>query len=66
MKFKRLLTFALAATLSFSALTGCGTTNPDSTSAADTTKTDSSKIQFLDGFNGCTELRKNRWCFCSG
>lgn len=38
MKFKRLLTFALAATLSFSALTGCGTTNPDSTSAADTTK----------------------------
>ena len=35
MKFKRLLAFALAATLSFSALTGCGTTNPDSTSAAD-------------------------------
>ena len=50
MKFKRLLTFALAATLSFSALTGCGTTNPDSTSAADTTKTDSSKTNITLGY----------------
>ena len=50
MKFKRLLTFALAATLSFSALTGCGTTNPDSTSAADTTKTDSSKTNLTLGY----------------
>ena len=50
MKFKRLLTFALAATLSFSALTGCGTTNPDSTSAADTTKTDSSKTNIILGY----------------
>ena len=50
MKFKRLLAFALAATLSFSALTGCGTTNPDSTSAADTTKTDSSKTNITLGY----------------
>lgn len=50
MKFKRLLTFALAATLSFSALTGCGTTNPDSTSAADATKTDSSKTNITLGY----------------
>ena len=50
MKFKRLLTFALATTLSFSALTGCGTTNPDSTSAADATKTDSSKTNITLGY----------------
>ena len=50
MKFKRLFAFALAATLSFSALTGCGTTNPDSTSAADTTKTDSSKTNITLGY----------------
>ena len=50
MKFKRLLTFTLAATLSFSALTGCGTTNPDSTSAADATKTDSSKTNITLGY----------------
>lgn len=50
MKFKRLLTFALTATLSFSALTGCGTTNPDSTSAADATKTDSSKTNITLGY----------------
>lgn len=50
MKFKRLLTFALAATLSFSALTGCGTTNPDSTSAADATKADSSKTNITLGY----------------
>ena len=50
MKFKRLLTFALATTLYFSALTGCGTTNPDSTSAADATKTDSSKTNITLGY----------------
>lgn len=50
MKFKRLLTFALATTLSFSALTGCGTTNPDSASAADATKTDSSKTNITLGY----------------
>lgn len=50
MKFKRLLTFALTATLSFSALTGCGTTNPDSASAADATKTDSSKTNITLGY----------------
>ena len=47
MKFKRLLAFALATSLSLSALTGCGTTNPTS---SDSTKTTSSKTNITLGY----------------
>lgn len=47
MKFKRLLAFALATSLSLSALTGCGTTNP---SSSDSTKATSSKTTITLGY----------------